>query len=281
MEILKLLTDAVLRTLVGYLEFCLDLLALHGLDSYVRSDQVSTSLLSYFIVGGTIAYFLTKGKVVPGLLRVEVDTDRRDAADRLIFGIIVVKVFVYAAASHVVLLAVGKIWNIPIGSARVTLNAWLASSAVVIPLTVVSRRLRSTGLYFLRGVYRESDDLFRGLTLGILSRTAGIASFFYSGLVLACMHGIGLMFGLIPGFLLIAGVLVWRLMAWFHHLVRRSQSTKAIREMWESEPLSHVFYEQIRPSPGLNPTSPLVRFRAVRPSSAGRQDQRHEHAHRP
>jgi len=222
MDILKLLTEAVLQILVGYLEFAVDLFSLRGLGPYILSDKVNPRLLSYFIVGSTIAYFLTKGKSLPGLSSCATNSEERGARDLEKFGITVFWIFVYAASSHGVLLLASSLWPAAkIGSARDTLNAWLASAAIMLPLGVISLRLSSASSLFIapgkKETHSSSDwfddsprvplyeptvgDFVAGVALLALSLCIDIVIFIYYGLTLARMHQLKPVVGLLPGLL--------------------------------------------------------------------------------
>ncbi len=217
MEALKLLTDAVLKLLVGYLEFALDLFSLHGLSPFARSNKVSSLLLSYFIAGSAVAYFLTKGRTLPGISS-NLTPEERQGADQMTFGFMVVKVFIFAAASHAVLLACSEMGLARIGSVRDTLNAWLASAAVMLPLCVIARRVSNAGSVFMpqQGEFLPASGAGRafGLMLMALSTTIDITVFTYYGLVLARVHEVRPVVGLLPGLICLGLVLAVVVAGW-------------------------------------------------------------------
>ncbi len=250
MDILKLLTEAVLQILVGYLEFAVDLFSLQGLSPYILSDKVNPRLLSYFIVGSTIAYFLTKGKSLPGLSSYTTNSEERRARDLEKFGFTVFWIFLYAASSHGVLLLTSSLWPAAkIGTARDTLNAWLASAAIMLPLGVISLRLSSASSLFIaqgkKETYSASDwlndrpwiprheqtagNLVAGMALLALSLCIDIVIFVYYGLTLARMHRLEPVVGLLPGLLYFSVVAVVVVIFWLRAGFEKRRTAKIIR----------------------------------------------------
>lgn len=212
-EALKLLTDGILKLLVGYLEFALDFLALQRLDPYVKANKIDPLLLSYFIIGAAVAYFLTKGHSLPGLSG-RVEPENRQADDQMAFGAMIFKVFLGAAASHVVLLAGSYLGAAEIGTVRDSFNAWLAWSAVMFPVRVIALRINSAGFILLSTrsnsrltLWAEAEPapplasgkkFATGVALVILSLSIDTVVYTYCGFALARVHSIRPIVGMSP-----------------------------------------------------------------------------------
>jgi hypothetical protein len=194
-------------------------------------------LLSYFIIGSAIAYLLSKGESFPGLSSYTENCETRKTKDLEKFGITVFLVFVYAASSHIILIIMSKLWpTVKLGSARDTLNAWLASAAVMLPLNVISLRLNNTASLFLftnkknqQFSARRNDslepafpgpasgvNLTAGIILFVLSLAIDSCVFIYSGLSLAYMHRLAPMLGILPGLLYLFLFSVAIFAKWLH-----------------------------------------------------------------
>jgi len=239
METLKLLTDTILQFLAGYLEFVFDLVTLHGLDGYVLSNKVNTTLLAYFLIGCTIAYILMKGTSFLGLLSHSSKPDESSTHDKMLFGVLVLRVFAYAIFSHVILLGLEKIEPSGIGTMRDSLNSWLASSAAAFPLSVIVLRLDKAASVFLHREQRVSfpdpfsgwrapsalppGDLGVGIFLTLLSMVIGVVLFVYHGLVLAHFHRVNAVRGLLPGLFFFS---VAAFCALGHKLYKKLQSAR-------------------------------------------------------
>ena len=243
MESLKLLSDAVLKILVGYLEFALDLFSLQGLDRFVLSNKVSPLLLSYFIVGSTIAYVFKRSPE-------DKDEERKN------FSVILLHVFIYAIGSHAILIAVSKIWPVTIGSARDTLNAWLASAAVMLPIASIKDRVFDAAIllfwkykekeeererrwndFFLHdhsfpvlSASRSRSDL--AISVGLLGLAMGIGTveLAYCGLSLAYFHGVEPIIGLLPGLLFFFMLILVVSVMWLKAKIESWRRTRELRE---------------------------------------------------
>lgn len=228
MEWLKLIVDAASRLLANYLEFSSDLLALRNLGPYVLSDEISPTLLSYFLVGISLAYLLTMGSAVPGIAGHVADPDKRKAEDRLAFGSAMVRVVLAAVGCHAILYGISELGDFAIGSIRVTVNAWLATAALTLPFYVVARRLGNSASGFFRALRGEDaqnpapgrrlrrmgsispeiSNLILCIVLVGAATLLDVVIFIYYGLVLAHLHRLHPFLGLLPSLLYTAALFV-------------------------------------------------------------------------
>jgi hypothetical protein len=229
MEALKLLTDAAIKLLVGYIDLVIDVLTLRGLDSHRLAGVVSPSLLSYFIVGAAIAYFLTKGSLLPGLTPVAGDSEERRSLDRMIFGLVIVGIFIYTGICHAILLCV-SLWNSSsLGGIRDTLNANLAVAATMLPAFVLSHRAGILGVLFLsqrpQGKGARAGALLISVTYVML-----LVILAYHGLVLSHVHTINWRVGFLPSALLAAFTIGNTVISSLAQAKQRARRERELRE---------------------------------------------------